>query len=246
MLVSRFYTLDLETKQKTTKTNLLGFHLYLISLFKILELAREAFYFQKVQNILKPSVSQMFPMQHCLEHSVPQSIQLFGCFKHKFVIFVVSKSNCAITLNRWTEFNRHCQFMFSLKDPHTEFVFWSFDSLCRVKISFPLRGWLAITRTQTRVNNLDFAKWPQRTVNKLGFWHWYSEQGLSSVSPLQQREETERASDSRWAAVGGTGGVTEEGGSDARVLEPHSVTSLSSTSAAARTRWGTTFNVQQL
>lgn len=150
-------------------------------------------------------------------------------FQRKFVVFVVSKSNCAITLNRWTEFNRHCQFVFSLKDPHIEFVVWSFDSLCREKISSPSQGWLAIIRTQTCVNNLHFVNWPQRTVNRLGFWHWYSEQGLSSVSPLQQREDTDKGV---WLAVGGSRGNRRCHGGGTVALEPHSLAPLSWTSVA--------------
>lgn len=70
-------------------------------------------------------------------------------FHRKFVVFVVSKSNCAITLNRWTEFNRHCQFVFSLKDLTLSL---SFDhlTLCVVRKSLAQLAFCELTATDSQ------------------------------------------------------------------------------------------------
>lgn len=151
-------------------------------------------------------------------------------FERKFVVFVVSKSNCAITLNRWTEFNRHCQFVFSLKDLTLSL---SFDhlTLCVVRKSLPPLSRLIGHRPHANTcKQLAFCELTATDSRQTGFLTLIFRAG--AVAAPAAGGHRQRASDSRWAAVGGTGGVTEEGGSDARALEPHSLAPLSWTSVA--------------
>lgn len=148
-------------------------------------------------------------------------------FQRKFVVFVVSKSNCAITLNRWTEFNRHCQFVFSLKDPHTEFVvIWLFVSWENL---FPLSRLIGHHPHANTCKQLAFCELTATDSQQTGFLTLIFRAGA------EQRVAAPAAGGHRqgvWLAGGGSRGNRRCHGGRTVALEPHSLAPLSWTSVA--------------